>query len=40
MTRDVAYEEVQMRNRQLADKLEQLEKALQQKKHSDQSQVR
>ena len=32
MTRDVAYEEVQMRNRQLTDKLEEMEKFIQQKK--------
>ena len=32
MTRDVAYEEVQMRNRQLTDKLEQMEKYIQAKK--------
>lgn len=32
MTRDVAFEEVQMRNRQLTDKLEQMEKYIQSKK--------
>ena len=32
MTRDVAYEEVQMRNRQRTDKLEQMEKYIQAKK--------
>ena len=35
MTRDVAYEEVQMRNRQLTDKLEQLESFIQKKAKED-----
>lgn len=35
MTRDVAYEEVQMRNRQLTDKLEQMEKYIQAKKEKE-----
>lgn len=39
MTRDVAYEKVQMRNRELTDKLEELENLLQQRKQMDQSSV-